>query len=90
MLVLIIMRVLRVYMFVMMIIIMGDMIRLAFQYNLCVDAADAAPLVPAELQFPAFNAKLIQFPDQIIGINPQIHQCAQCHITGNSGGTFKM
>jgi hypothetical protein len=71
-------------------IIMGDMICMALQDHLRMEAGYAAPLIPAELQLPALKAQLVQLPDQVPGINAQVHQRPQGHIPGNPGGTLKM
>jgi hypothetical protein len=62
------------------IVIVGNVIRPAFQVNNRVKAAEASAFSLDKIEFPAFNTKFGKFRPQLFRVNTEIDQGAQGHV----------
>jgi hypothetical protein len=72
------------------VLILGQVIRPAFQFDQGVGAADAPPFIPEKADIPASYPQLAQLPPKGLLVHPQVYQGAQGHVAGNAGETVKM
>jgi hypothetical protein len=62
------------------IVIVGNVIRPAFQFNDRVKAAEASAFGLDKIEFPAINIKFGEFRTQLFRVNAEIDQGAQGHV----------
>jgi hypothetical protein len=68
----------------------SEVIRPAPQGYHGVSTGNTAAPVPLKAEFPAAQAKLTQLCTKGIGVNPQVYQSPQSHVTGDTGEAVKV